>query len=263
GSEITLSRRNFWKSAELRDTSDMLDFISGIFRNSHRIFKAGNGQEALEILRNTDIDLIISDITMPVMDGFELLKSVRSSDMLCHIPVIMLTVENALETKIRGLEYGADAYIEKPFSTSHLKATVDNLIARRENMRKRYMLSPLQNDSKSIVVSRDKEWFDNLVGLIQDNIQEAEISIEELALQLNMSRSSFQRKLKGLTGLSPVEFVRMVRLKKAAELLSTGSYRVNEVCFMVGFNKPSYFSSLFRKQFGVLPKDFLSQMHQA
>ena len=246
----------------VEDTSDMLDFISGIFRDSHRIFKAGNGQDALEILRNTDIDLIISDISMPVMDGFELLKSVRSSEMLCHIPVIMLTVESALETKIRGLEYGADAYIEKPFSTSHLKATVDNLIARRENMRKRYMLSPLKNDSESIVVSRDKEWFDNLVMLIQDNIQEAEISIEELALQLNMSRSSFQRKLKGLTGLSPVEFVRLVRLKKAAELLSTGNYRVNEVCFMVGFNKPSYFSSLFKKQFGMLPKDFIAQMHQ-
>ena len=242
----------------VEDTADMLDFIAGVFRHSHNIHKAGNGQIALNILQTTDIDLIISDISMPVMNGFELLQAVRSNEMLCHIPVIMLTVESSLESKIKGLEYGADAYIEKPFSTDHLKATVDNLVTRLEDMRKRYMVNPLKNDSESIVASKDKQWFNNLVGLIQDNIQDTEISVEYLAQQVHMSRSSFQRKLKGLTGLSPVEFIRLIRLKKAAELLKTNDYRVNEVAFMVGFNKPSYFSSMFKKQFGMLPKDFIS-----
>ena len=243
----------------VEDTADMLEFISTVFKENSSIFKASNGKEALEILKNHDIDIIISDISMPVMNGFEMLHHIRTSDLFCHIPVIMLTVENSLETRIKGLEYGADAYIEKPFSTKHLKATVDNLINRRETMRKRFIDSPLKQESESISSNRDKEWFAHVTELININIQEPEISIDSLASDLNLSRSSFQRKIKGLTGLSPVEFIRLIRLKKAAELLSTGNYRINEVSYMVGFNKPSYFSSLFKKQFGVLPKDFISK----
>lgn len=238
------------------DTSDMLDFISSVFKDKHLVYKASNGKEALEILYRHEIDIIISDISMPIMNGFELLQEIRRNDMFCHIPVIMLTVENTLESKIKGLEYGADAYIEKPFSTTHLSATVENLISRREVLQKRYTGNPLKQDNETIKSSRDKNWFEHLTELINANIQEPEISIESLASELNMSRSSFQRKLKGLTGLSPVEFIRLIRLKKAAELLSRGKYRVSEVAYMVGFNKPSYFTSLFKKQFGVLPKDF-------
>lgn len=243
----------------VEDTADMLEFISTVFKESNAIFKASNGAEALEILKHHDIDVIISDISMPVMNGFEMLQQIRKSDLFCHIPVIMLTVENSLETRIKGLEYGADAYIEKPFSTKHLKATVDNLITRRETLRKRFIDNPLKQEAESILSDRDKEWFAHVTELINSNIQEPEISIDSLAQDLNLSRSSFQRKIKGLTGLSPVEFIRLIRLKKAAELLSTGNYRINEVSYMVGFNKPSYFSALFKKQFGVLPKEFISK----
>jgi len=189
-----------------------------------------------------------------VMNGFEFLQEIRKNDMYCHIPVIMLTVESALENKIRGLEYGADAYIEKPFSATHLIAKVNNLIERRDAMRKQYAGNQLQGTS--IVMSRDQNWMEHLYSFINDNIQEPEITIEMLANELNMSRSSFQRKLKGLTGLTPIELVRLTRLNKAADLLTSGEYRINEVAYMVGFNKPSYFSSLFKKQFGVLPKDY-------
>jgi signal transduction histidine kinase/DNA-binding response OmpR family regulator len=242
----------------VEDTKDMLEFISSVFDGNSLVFKAGNGKDALEILKNHDIDIIISDISMPVMNGFEMLKQIRNNDLFRHIPVIMLTVENSLETKIKGLEYGADAYIEKPFSTKHLKVTVDNLLNRRENLRKRFTYSPLKQENDSITSDKDKEWFARVTELINSNISEPEISIDTLAGDLNMSRSSFQRKIKGLTGLSPVEFIRLIRLKKAAELLSAGTYRINEVSYMVGFNKPSYFSALFKKQFGVLPKEFIS-----
>jgi YesN/AraC family two-component response regulator len=243
----------------VEDTKDMLEFISSVFDGNSLVFKAGNGKDALEILKNHDIDIIISDISMPVMNGFEMLKQIRNNDLFRHIPVIMLTVENSLETKIKGLEYGADAYIEKPFSTKHLKVTVDNLLNRRENLRKRFTYSPLKQENDSITSDKDKEWFARVTELINSNISEPEISIDTLAGDLNMSRSSFQRKIKGLTGLSPVEFIRLIRLKKAAELLSAGTYRINEVSYMVGFNKPSYFSALFKKQFGVLPKEFISK----
>jgi len=243
----------------VEDTADMLDFISTIFENKHEILKASNGKDALEILENQEVDIIISDISMPLMNGFELLQEIRKNDLLCHIPVIILTVEGALETRIKGLEYGADAYIEKPFSTPHLIATVNNLISRRESMRKRLIVSPFKKEADAISSVRDKDWFERVTKLIQDNISEPEISIENVAMEMNLSRSSFQRKIKGLTGLSPVEFIRVIRLKKAADLLSTGCYRINEVSYMVGFNKPSYFSALFKKQFGVLPKDFVNQ----
>ena len=241
----------------VEDTLDMLEFISSIFNNKYAILKAPNGAEALNILKDNDVDIVISDISMPVMDGFELLKNIRNNEMLCHLPVIMLTVENSLEARIKGLEYGADAYIEKPFSTTHLLATVTNIINRREALRKTILKDPLKKEDEGIVISHDKEWFNLVTEYIQSHIQEPEIPIESIAAELRISRSSFQRKIKGLTGLSPVEFIRHIRLAKAAELLSTGKYRINEVSYMVGISKPSYFSALFKKQFGVLPKEYL------
>lgn len=241
----------------VEDTLDMLEFISSIFDSRYAIFKSPNGAEALKILADNDIDIVISDISMPVMDGFELLQNIRKDEMLCHLPVIMLTVENSLETRIRGLEYGADAYIEKPFSTTHLLATVTNLINRREALRKAILKDPLKKEDEGTTTPQDKEWFNLVTEYISSHIQEPEIPVESIAAELRISRSSFQRKIKGLTGLSPVEFIRHIRLAKAAELLSTGKYRVNEVSYMVGISKPSYFSSLFKKQFGVLPKDYM------
>ena len=226
------------------------------FDKKYTIYKAANGSEALKILRDTDVDIVISDISMPVMNGFELLQNIRKDDLLCHLPVIMLTVENSLETRIQGLEYGADAYIEKPFSTTHLLATVNNILSRREALRKAILKDPLKKEDRGTASSQDKIWFNQVTEYIQEHIQEQEISIESIANELCISRSSFQRKIKGLTGLSPVEFIRHIRLAKAAELLSTGKYRVNEVSYMIGINKPSYFSALFKKQYGVLPKDY-------
>ena len=242
----------------VEDTADMLEFVSSVFKGKV-VFKASNGKEALEVLEKNDVDIIISDVSMPVMDGFEMLEHIRKNELFCHIPIIMLTVENSLEARIKGMECGADAYVEKPFSTKYLKATVDNLISRRETMRKRFISNPLKQESDSISLDKDREWFLHVTEFVKSKIHEPEISIDYLAKDLNMSRSSFQRKIKGLTGLSPVEFVRLIRLKKAAELLSSGNYRINEVSYMVGFNKPSYFSALFKKQFGVLPKDFHAQ----
>lgn len=243
----------------VEDTSDMLEFISSIFDSKYSTLKAANGSEALKILSDNDIDIVISDISMPVMDGFELLQNIRTDEMLCHLPVIMLTVENSLETRIKGLEYGADAYIAKPFSTSHLLATVSNIISRRETLRKAIMKDPLHTKDKGTTTLKDKEWFNFVTEYIQNHIQEPEIPVESIAAELRISRSSFQRKIKALTGLSPIEFIRHIRLAKAAELLSTGKYRINEVSYMVGINKPSYFSSIFKKQFGVLPKDYVSK----
>lgn len=257
--EIPVSAYTDQKILIVEDIEDMRDFISGIFSKNQTIFQAENGRDALSILKKCDVDIIISDISMPVMNGFELLREIRRNDMYCHIPFIMLTVESSLDSKIKGLEYGADAYIEKPFSVNHLQATVHNLISSREMLRKRFLSEPLKQKNEAIVSLRDRNWLDKVSELVQTRLHEPDIAIDILAAEMNLSRSSFQRKIKGLTGLTPIEFIRLIRLKKAAEYLAGGNYRVNEVCYLVGFNKPSYFSFQFKKQFGILPKDFVQR----
>ena len=231
--------------------------VTMLTHNNYSVDAVYNGQDALDYLETGDYDGAILDIMMPKMDGLTVLRKIRAEGLT--LPVIMLTVENSLETRIKGLEYGADAYIEKPFSTTHLLATVTNIINRREALRKTILKDPLKKEEEGITIPQDKEWFNLVTEYIQNNIQEPEIPIESIAAELRISRSSFQRKIKGLTGLSPVEFIRHIRLAKAAELLSTGQYRVNEVSYMVGINKPSYFAALFKKQYGVLPKDYLQR----
>ena len=237
----------------VEDNTEMLDFLRSTLQSEYIVLEAVNGTEALEILGDNDVDIVISDIYMPGGDGFSLLQRVRSDEMLCHIPFILLTAESSLESKIKGLEYGANAYLEKPFSIEHLLATVKSILKDREIMRKSFRSTGNLPSERS----RDTEFLERISGIILERMGEDWISVEELAEKLNVSHSSLQRKLKGLTGLSPVEFIRTVKLKKAAELLASGKYRVNEVCYAIGFNKPAYFSSCFKKQFGVLPKDYV------
>ena len=240
----------------VEDNTELLEFLRTCLQEDYIVLEALNGKEALELLREKDIDLVVSDIYMPECDGFTLLQEVRNDGMLCHIPVILLTAESSLDTKIKGLEYGANAYIEKPFSIEQLVATINNIIKDRETVRKAFRFGsalPVRTDSSS----QDNKFLETISDIILDRMGDSWISVEELAESLNVSHSSLQRKIKGLTGLSPVEFIRNVKIKKAAEMLASGDYRVNEVCYAVGFSKPSYFSACFKKQFGVLPKDYI------
>lgn len=241
----------------VEDNPDMLDFLHSTLQEEYSVIDARDGNEALAILRDKDIDIIISDIYMPGGDGFFLLQSVRSDEMLCHLPFVLLSAESALDAKIKGLEYGANAYIEKPFSVEQLLATVKNILKDREIMRRAFQGGDASQPEKAIEQSRDSKFLEKISGMILERMGESWISVEELAENMNVSHSSLQRKIKGLTGLSPIEFIRYVKLAKAAELLASGEYRVNEVCYAVGFSKPSYFSACFKKQFGVLPKDYV------
>lgn len=243
----------------VEDNKEMMDFLSSTLLEEYSVMEANDGEEALSILRDKDMDIIISDIYMPGSDGFTLLREVRTDEMLCHIPLILLTAESSLDAKIKGLEYGANAYIEKPFSVEQLLATIKNILKDREIMRKSFRnglpLPPVRTEGQA----QDSKFLEKISGIILERMGESWISVEELAERMNVSHSSLQRKIKGLTGLSPIEFIRTVKLNKAAELLASGEYRVNEVCYAIGFNKPSYFSSCFKKQFGVLPKDYVKR----
>ncbi|HJD74746.1 MAG TPA: response regulator [Bacteroides reticulotermitis] len=240
----------------VEDTTDMLEFLAKNLSNTYTIYTAANGEEALMCLEKITVDIIISDIIMPKMDGFELLKSIRSDSMLCHIPFILLSALDSIDSKITGLDYGADAYIEKPFSLNHMKATINNLLENRRMLFNHFTTVPNMSYDQTLMNKTDVKWLNTINEIINNNFTNEEFTIDKLAEEMAISRSNLQRKLKGLTGMPPNDYIRLIRLKTAGELLCEGEYRINEVCYIVGFNNPSYFARCFQKQFGILPKDY-------
>ena len=241
----------------VEDNPDMLAFIRKQLTTEYSVLTAMNGIEALAVLDNHYVNLVVSDVMMPQMDGFELCKTIKSDLSYSHIPVVLLTAKTNIQSKIEGLELGADAYIEKPFSVEYLLANISSLIHNREKLRQTFAKSPFVAANTMALTKADEEFIWKLNDIIQANLHNPEFSMEDMADALKMSRSSFYRKIKGVLDLSPNEYLRLERLKQASQLLKEGKSRVNEICYTVGFNSPSYFSKCFLKQFGVLPKDFI------
>ena len=241
----------------VEDNPDMLAFVVRQLSKEYTVLTATNGAEALQVLDGNYVNLVVSDVVMPVKDGFELCKTIKSDLNYSHIPVILLTAKTNIQSKIEGMELGADAYIEKPFSVEYLQACASNLIQNRDKLRQAFTQSPFVAANTMALTKADDEFIKKLDEVIQVSYSNPEFSMDDMADSLNMSRSNFYRKIKGVLDLSPNEYLRLERLKKAAQLLSEGENRVNEICYMVGFNSPSYFAKCFQKQFGVLPKDFV------
>jgi len=201
----------------------------------------------------------VSDIMMPEMDGFELCAKVKGDIEFSHIPVVLLTAKNDIDSKIQGLSLGADAYIEKPFSYSHLLTQINSLLNNRKREREAFMQKPFLPVQQTGMSKADKEFLEKIVEMITENITDPNFGVEKLSELAYMSRSSLHRKVTALTDLTPTDFIRVIRLKKSAEMIQEGRYRVGEVCYLVGINSPSYFIKLFQKQFGMTPKEFDKQ----
>ncbi|WP_455672980.1 hybrid sensor histidine kinase/response regulator transcription factor [Phocaeicola sp.] len=247
----------------VEDNEGMMSFIVERLQELFTVETACNGQEALDVLRSSHIDLVISDIMMPVMNGWELCKAIKSDMDLCHIPVIFLTAKNDLDSKINGLKIGAEAYVEKPFSFNYLKTQILSLLSNRRKEREAFSKRPFFPVHNMQMNKADEEFMSKVISVIQDNIADENFNVERMADILCMSRSSLLRKIKILFNLSPVDFIRLIRLKKAAELIQEGKYRIGDICYMVGINSSSYFSKLFLKQFGMTPKEFEKQNQAA
>lgn len=244
----------------VEDETEMGRFIAGEISGEYNVILAHNGNEALKALSIYNIILVVSDIIMPVMDGYELCRQIRSNIEFSHIPVILLTASIHLNAKIEGLDSGADAYIEKPFTTELLMAQIHNLIKNRRLNRQNFITSPLA-PFKSVALNKtDEEFIKKLNSVVMENISENDLSVEKIAAIMGISVSTLYRKVKALTDLNSVEYIRLARLKKAAELLSERNYRINEVSYLVGFSSPSYFATSFQKQFGVSPSQFIRKL---
>src|SRR5918993_2743217 len=214
-------------------------------------------EEAMKILGTEAIQLVVSDVMMPVVDGFELCKMIKSSFEHSHIPVILLTAKNTIQSKVEGLELGADSYIEKPFSKEHLQAQIASLMANRSMIREYFASSPLVH-IKSMAHSKGDERFLELLNeTIITNMEDIDLDVEKLARILNMSRITLYRKIKAISNLTPIELISISRLKKAAELLAEGDHKIYEVADMVGFSSQSNFARNFHKQFDMTPTEYM------
>ncbi|MDP4261339.1 MAG: response regulator [Bacteroidota bacterium] len=239
------------------DNEEIIDFISDDLADTYHVLKALNGKEALELLAKEAVQLVVSDVMMPVMDGFELCKIIKTNFEYSHIPVILLTAKNTLQSKIEGLETGADAYIEKPFSPEYLQVQIANLLANRSKIKEYFASSPLVH-IKSIAYSKADELFlEKINDVIRNNLEDTELDVEKLAKLVNMSRPTLYRKIKSISDLTPNELINITRLKKAAELLVEGNHKIYEVADMTGFGSQTNFGRNFLKQFGMTPSDYL------
>lgn len=238
------------------DNEEILDFLSEELSEKYSILKCLNGQEALDILKTEAVHLVISDVMMDVMDGFELCKTIKTDFEYSHIPVILLTAKNTLQSKIEGLEIGADAYIEKPFSPEYLQVQIANLLTNRNKIKDYFAKSPLVHIKSMAYSKADEIFLEQLYEVINQNLENTELDVDHLAKFMNMSRPTLYRKIKAISNLTPNELINISRLKKAAELLVNTDSKVYEVADMVGFTSQNNFGRSFLKQFGMPPTEY-------
>ena len=240
----------------VEDNVQMLEYEKRCLEKEYNIVTATDGEEALLQMEHNNVNLVVTDVMMEPMDGMELCRRIKYNVDLSHIPVIILTAVTSERGKMEGMESGADAYIVKPFSMNFLSQTVQNLLRQREEIKKMYATSPFVSASSASISPADAEFLERLKVAVMRNIGNSDFNVDLLAAEMNMSRTSLNRKVRGTLDQSPNNYIRIERLKAAAEMLKTGDKKVNEVCYNVGFSSPSYFTKCFYEQFGILPKEF-------
>lgn len=238
------------------DNEEILEFIGEDLSEKYTVIKAFNGEEALNVLKENAVQLVVSDVMMDVMDGFELCKSIKTSFDYSHIPVILLTAKNTLQSKIEGLELGADAYIEKPFSPEYLQVQIANLLANRNKIKDYFAKSPLVHIKSIAHLKSDEIFLEKLNEVIFNNLEDEDLDVEKLAKEMNMSRPSLYRKIKSISDLTANELINLTRLKKAAQLLAEGNLKINEISNIVGYSSQTNFGRNFLKQFGMTPSAY-------
>ncbi|WP_281643005.1 two-component regulator propeller domain-containing protein [Hoylesella loescheii] len=240
----------------VEDNVQMLEYEKRCLEKEYNIVTATDGEEALLQMERNDVNLVVTDVMMEPMDGMELCRRIKYNVNLSHIPVIILTAVTSERGKMEGMESGADAYIVKPFSMDFLSQTVQNLLRQREEIKKMYATSPFVSASLASISPADADFLERLKAAVMRNIGNSDFNVDLLAAEMNMSRTSLNRKVRGTLDQSPNNYIRIERLKAAAEMLKSGDKKVNEVCYNVGFSSPSYFTKCFYEQFGILPKEF-------
>lgn len=239
------------------DNTDIRQYERTLLQDEYVVLEAADGKEGLAVALKEVPDLVICDVMMPVMDGLEFTKQLKTNTATSHIPVIMLTAKNLEEHRAEGYEHGADSYITKPFHSKVLLARIENLLRQRQLLKNLYQgaQEAEKEISESHLEDRDKQFLKQLQAIIQKNLSDSEFGVEDMGQQIALSRVQLYRKVKAMTGSSVVDLLRKARLAKARRLLETRSMSVSEVAYEVGFSAPSYFTKCFKEEYGMLPGD--------
>ena len=252
----------------IEDNEELRSFIKIILSDGFHVIEAGNGLEGFEIARSQLPDIIITDLMMPEMDGLELARRLKEEVTTSHIPVVVLTAKTDLDTQVEALRRGADDFITKPFSSTYLRARIENILQQRRKLQELFLSSiadyqgsragkPVEiTPSDPVIESYDNRMMKDLMEVMEENIDNSGLTVDELVSKMGIGRSVFFKKLKSLTGLAPVEFIREVRVKRAAQLIESGEYTISQVTYMVGCNDPRYFSRIFKHRFGITPSEY-------
>jgi len=240
----------------VEDNRELNNLIVDYFSSTYKVLSVENGIQALEIVHENEIDLIISDVMMPEMDGLTFCKIIKNDVSTSHINVLMLTAKNSTEDRIDCYNAGADAYIAKPFELAVLDARTKNLISKRRQKVEKFKMNKEINISSMEYGSLDELFLQQAVVKVEERLSDDTFDFDHFAINMSSSKSTLHRKLKSLTGLSPGEFIRNVRLKHAAQMLINNKGNISEIAFAVGFNDPKYFSRCFKLEFGVTPKEY-------
>lgn len=244
----------------IEDNIEMLEYVTGKLSLKYNTIQATNGAKGLEMAIENNPDLIITDLMMPEMDGIKLCKKIKTDINTSHIPIIILTAKSTEESTIEGLGTGADVYISKPFSIEVLKAQVKALLESRQKIKLNFSRQLILQPKDMTFTSTDERFLKRLMEVVEQNIADTNFGIKELTKQMGMSHSVIFRKIKSLTGLNVVEFIRNIRLKKAALILKKNKIPISEVSYMVGFSYRKYFSKCFIKEFGITPSEYSSSL---
>lgn len=241
----------------VEDNGELSLYLKNKLKADYHIRTCTSAEQAVGELKREKVDIVLTDIALQGMSGVELCQRISSDFDTSHIPIVVMSAISSVDTKIKCMESGASIYIEKPFSLDYLKACLSGVLEKRRKLKEQWSAASSLSDVKSFnLVSRDEEFLNRLESVTREHLSDPDFSVQQLETAMLMSRSSLTRKMKGLLNTSPVEFLKAKRMSVAAEMLCTGNYRVNEVCYAVGFSSPSYFSKCFKNAFGCLPAEY-------
>ena len=243
----------------VEDDTELRNFIAASLNENYNVAVAENGVVACNYLESNNVHMIVSDVNMPQMNGYELTKYVKNNINYCHIPIALLTAKGSIDDKVKGVDFGADFYISKPFSIEFLKKTFGNFFKHQQLLIEKFKGKHAVETAMVANNIKDKEF----LSLVDETIERLMISndfkLDDLYKEVGISRTPFTNKIRALTGLSPNELVRTIRLRKAAQLLTETNLVVNEVCFKIGITNLSYFSKIFKQEFGCSPSEFVQK----
>ena len=247
----------------VEDNVELLMMMRHLLSRKYNVVTARNGKEAIEVIQKTELDLIISDVMMPVMDGYELVKYVKNSSDYGHLPIILLTAKTQETDREEGLSIGADSYMTKPFKVKELQLRIDNLIENRQRITREFKQQTIEDvqTKTASMPSPDKEFLDKAIASVQKHIDDSDYDREAFASDMGMSSSSLYNKLRAVTGMNATSFIRDMRMKEACRLVKlTPGIRVSDLAYSVGFKDPKYFATIFKKEFGMQPSEYIESI---